>query len=59
MILTDNTFIFNGQHYRQVNGTAMGLKMAPSYAYFFMGKFEELALPGATHSPLIWWRYQY
>ena len=57
MILTNNTFTFNGQHYRQINGTAMGTKMAPSYANLFMGNFEQKALAAATHSPLIWWRY--
>ena len=57
MILTNNTFTFNGQHYRQINGTAMGTKMSPSYANLFMGKFEKDALAAASHSPLIWWRY--
>ena len=57
MILTNNTFTFNGQHYRQINGTAMGTKMASSYAKLFMGNFEQKALAAATHSLLIWWRY--
>ena len=57
MILTHNTFTFNGKYYRQINGTAMGTKMAPSYANLFMGKFEENALADASHSPLIWWRF--
>ena len=30
LILTNNTFTFNGQHCRQMNGTAMGTKIAPS-----------------------------
>ena len=34
----NNTFTFNGQHYRQINGPALGTKMAPSYANHFMGK---------------------
>ena len=55
--LNNNTFTFNGQHYRQINGTAMGTKMAPSYANFFMGKFELEASAAAPHSPLIWSRY--
>ena len=57
MILIHNTFTFNGKYYRQINGTAMGTKMAPSYANLFMGKFEENALADASHSPLIWWRF--
>ena len=57
LILTNNTFTFNGQHYSQVNGTSMGTKMAPSYGNIFMGKFEQEALASAPQSPLIWWRY--
>jgi hypothetical protein len=30
-------FTFDGNHYLQINGTAMGTKMAPSYANIFMG----------------------
>ena len=33
-------FEFDGKHYKQVQGTAMGTKMAPSYAIIFMGKLE-------------------
>lgn len=57
MILTNNTFAFNGQHYRQVVGTAMGTKMAPSYANLFVGKYKKITLAVASPSPLIWWRY--
>ena len=52
-ILTNNAFTFSGQHYSQINGTAIGTKMAPSYANLFMGKFETDALATAPHSPLI------
>ena len=31
-ILTLNNFTFNGEHYLQTQGTAMGTRMAPSYA---------------------------
>ena len=40
MILTLNNFVFNGQHYLQIKGCAMGTKCAPSYANFFMDNFE-------------------
>ena len=40
LILTLNNFIFNGQHYLQTKGCAMGTKCAPSYANLFMGQFE-------------------
>ena len=41
MVLKKNNFTFNGDHYLQINGTAMGTKMAPSYANIFMGKLEK------------------
>ena len=40
MILTMNNFSFNDNHYLQIHGTAMGTKMAPSYANLFLGFFE-------------------
>ena len=41
VVLTNNYFDFNGKHYHQISGTAMGTKVAPSYANLFMTKFEE------------------
>jgi hypothetical protein len=41
MVLRKNNFTFNGDHYLQINGTAMGTKMAPSYANTCIGKFEK------------------
>jgi hypothetical protein len=43
MVLKKNNFTFNGDHYLQINDTAIGTKMAPSYANIFMGKLEMLA----------------
>ena len=31
----------NNKYYLQIQGTAMGTKMAPAYANLFMGKLEE------------------
>jgi hypothetical protein len=44
MVHRKNNFIFNGDHYLQINGTAMGTKMAPSYANIFMGRSEKQLL---------------
>jgi hypothetical protein len=37
-------FTFDGNHYLQINGAAMGTKMALSYANIFMGDLEERLL---------------
>ena len=55
MILTMNNFCFNGKHYLQTHGTAMGTRMAPSYANLFLAKFETDALSRAPFQP--WARY--
>ncbi len=40
LVLTCNNFEFDGKHYKQIRGTAMGTKVAPTFANIFMGKFE-------------------
>ena len=57
MILTMNNCTFNQQHYLQIHGTAMGTKMAPSFAKLFLCMFELHALTNAAWQPHIWWRY--
>ena len=41
LILILNNFVFNGIHYLQKIGCAMGTICAPNYANNFMGKFEK------------------
>ena len=41
LILTLNNFVFNGIHYLQKIGCAMGTICAPNYANIFMEKFEK------------------
>ena len=41
LVLTLNTFEFNGEFFRQESGVAMGTKMGPSYACLFMGYLEK------------------
>ena len=57
MILTMNNFSFNDNHYLQIHGTAMGTKMAPSFANLFLGHFEANALKNALFHPHTWSRY--
>ena len=47
----------NNNHYLQIHGTAMGTKMAPSYANLFLGYFEAKALENAPFQPHTWFRY--
>ena len=51
IILTMNNFTFNQHHYLQIHGTAMGTKMAPSFANLFLGIFETNALSNAPFHP--------
>ena len=41
LVLTNNHFEFNGEFYHQLSGTAMGTKLAPSYANLCLAKFED------------------
>jgi hypothetical protein len=56
-ILSKNNFSFNNDHYIQIQGTAMGTKMAPSYANIFMGELEGRFLHTCTRLPLLYKRY--
>lgn len=41
IILNNNNFLFDGQEYIQMFGTAMGTKFAPTYATLVLGYLEE------------------
>lgn len=41
-ILENNTFHFVGDFYKQIKGTAVRTKMAPTYIILVMGYFEEI-----------------
>ena len=56
-VLENNIFEHNENFYRQKQGTAMGTKMAPSYAILAMSKFEEMFLESCQQKPQVWWRY--
>ena len=49
--LTHNYFEFNDKSYSQTDGTAMGKKMAPTYANIFMWNFEKYLLDYCTDKP--------
>ena len=56
IILKFNVFSFDGQIYEQIQGTAMGTKMAPFYTNLFMDKFERAFLAQEPIQPLVWKR---
>eukprot|EP00061_Rhincodon_typus_P003126 g19355.t1 len=41
LILSLNNYSFNSTHFLQTEGTAMGTRMGPSYACFFVGYVEQ------------------
>ena len=56
-VLKNNVFEHNKRVFRQKQGTAIGTKMAPSYAILFMSDFEEAFLKSSPYKPYVWWRY--
>jgi len=56
-VLYMNNFDFNDLHYLQVGGTAMGTKVAPSFANIFMADFEDKWVYNYTLQPTIWLRF--
>ena len=57
LVLTKNYFIFNGNFYLQVGGTAMGTRLAPSYACTFLGDLEDRLIEAYPLKPDTWLRY--
>ena len=57
LILKENSFQFNGKHYLQTNGIAMGTKMAVAFAVIFMAHIEKQLLASSPHKPIIWKRF--
>ena len=56
-VLTKNNFVFNGEMYHQIKGTAMGTKCAPAFANIYMNQVEEKYVYTHTTKPLIWLRF--
>ena len=57
LVLTKNNFDFNGKHYLQIGGTAMGTRLAPTYANLFMADFEDKYVYNHPKQPLVWVRF--
>ena len=56
-ILTHNLLKFNNDHYLQIKDTAMGTKMAPSYANISTDAIETSLLSSSLQKPSIDYRY--
>ena len=57
LVLKCNNFEFKGKDYPQVQGTAMGTKIAPAYANTFMGQLEGQLLRSVSLKPFSWLRF--
>ena len=57
IVLKNNVFEFDGTFYKQLQGTAMGTKLAPAYANIFMGNLEHNILSHAPKKPSFYKRY--
>lgn len=57
LILKENSFKFNGKHYLQTHGTAMGTKVAVAFANIFMSVIETEIILHSSIKPLVWKRY--
>ena len=57
IVLKYNILRFNDTCYKQIQGTAMGTKMAPAYAGIFMSGLEGPFLESCTHKPTVFKRY--
>ena len=57
LVLNSNNFEFNGRHHLQKWGTAIGTRMAPSYANIFVDRLERGLIRNAEVKPRIWWQY--
>ena len=57
LILKENSFEFNGKHYLQTHGTAMGTRVAVAFANIFMSEIETEIILHSSNKPLVWKRY--
>ena len=52
----DTHFSFNGQHFRQHNGVAMGSPLAPILADIFMNNLEQTLMDRLENAGVMWYR---
>ena len=57
IILKSNIFQFHEETLKQLRGTVIGTKLAPTYGIVFMVGLEEKILEAIELQPRKWWRY--
>jgi hypothetical protein len=57
LVLKRNNFTFNGRHYLQLRGTAIGTKLAVGFANNYVGYFERLFVEFYHKHPRTWLRF--
>ncbi len=57
LVLRCNNFDFNGEHFLQIQGVAMGTRAASTIANLTMGDFVEKHVYSYHLKPLIWCRF--
>ena len=57
VILTENSFEFNGNNYLQTHGVAMGTKTAVNFANIYMAEIETNLIQQSNTKPREWKRY--
>ena len=57
LVLGRNNFTFNGKHFLQIKGTAIGTKVAPGFANNYVAWFERMFVYLFHKQPLIWLRF--
>jgi hypothetical protein len=57
LVLERNNFKFNGKHFLQIKGTAIGTMVAPGFANNYVAWFEKMFVYLYKHHPLLWLRF--
>ena len=57
MVLENNNFSFNGKHYVQTEGTAIGSHLGMNYASVYLGLWEKTLFENSKTKPMTYFRF--